>query len=257
MKEYYIYRWFYKDTNKTFHIGKGKGQRYKEKMQSRNKYFKNIIIKEKNNVTSEILYDNLSEEQAWELEKKLIKKYKAKGECKTNFHEGGCGGNTGNYKNPERSAKISAAAKKRVGKLNPMFGNHHSEETREKIRQANLGKKLSPEHIEKLKIANKGRKKTQAELDFITNLNKGNPMPKEIKEKMMNSLCPYEYQVYLNNELKYTCLGHTELWNYCKKEFDISRTIIDKIITKEWKPTFNKHKWLETLEILKIKRCID
>lgn len=77
------------------------------------------------------------------------------------------------------------------------------------------------------------------------------------KEKMMNSLCPYEYQIYLNNELQYTCLGHTELWSYCKEKFGISRTIIDKIIAKTWKPTYNKHKWLETLEILKIERCID
>lgn len=257
MKEYYVYRWFYKDTNETFHIGKGKGQRYKEKNQSRNIYFKNIIKKEQDNVSSEILYNNLNEEEAWELEKQLIKQYKEKGECKTNFHEGGCGGNTGNYNNPERSAKLSVAAKKRVGKLNPMFGKHHSEKTKERLRQVNLGKKLSPEHIEKLKEANRGRKKTQAELDFITNLNKGKTMSKETKEKMMNNLCPYEYQVYLNNKLLYTCLGHTELWDYCKKEFNISRTIIEKVIKKEWKPTFNKHKWLETLEILKIERCID
>ena len=193
MKEYYVYRWFYKDTDNTFYIGKGKGQRYKEKTKSRNQYFKNIVNKEKDNVTSEILYDNLSEEKAWELEKQLIKEYKSKGECVTNFHEGGCGGNTGNYNNSERSAKLSAAAKKRVGKLNPMFGKHHSEETKEKLRQINRGKKLTPEHIEKLKIANIGRKKTQAELDFITNLNKGKTMSKETKEKMMNSLCPYKY----------------------------------------------------------------
>lgn len=183
MKEFYVYRWYYKDTNETFHIGKGKGQRYKEKNQSRNQYFKNIVEKEQDNVTSEILYDNLSEEEAWDLEKKLIKEYKAKGECKTNFHEGGCGGNTGNYNNLERSKKLSIAAKKRVGELNPMYGKHHSEETKEKIRQANIGKKLTPEHIEKLKIANRGRKKTQAELDFITNLNKSKKCQKKQKIK--------------------------------------------------------------------------
>lgn len=40
-KEFYVYRWYYKDTNETFHIGKGKGNRYKETKQSRNQYFKN------------------------------------------------------------------------------------------------------------------------------------------------------------------------------------------------------------------------
>lgn len=31
-KEFYVYRWYYINTNETFHIGKGKGQRYKEKL---------------------------------------------------------------------------------------------------------------------------------------------------------------------------------------------------------------------------------
>lgn len=127
------------------------------------------------------------------MEKQLIAKYKSKGECKTNFHEGGQGGNTGNYNNPERSRKISEAAKKRIGKLNPMYGKHHTEETKQKLREINLGKKLIPEHIEKLKEANRGRKKTKAEIDFISNLNKGKKMSQETKAKMMNSLCPYRY----------------------------------------------------------------
>lgn len=256
-KDFYVYRWYYKDTNETFHIGKGKGQRYKEKTKSRNQYFKNIINKEQDNVTSEIIIDNLTEEQAWKIERQTIAKYKTIGECKTNLHEGGKGGYTGNYDSPERSKKLSEAAKKRVGKLNPMYGRHHSEETKQKLREANLGKKLTPEHKAKLIAANTGRQKTPEEIERIRQLNLGKPMSSETKQKMMNNLCPFEYQIYLNNELKYTCLGHTELWRYCKEEFNISRTIIDKIIANNWKPTFNKHKWLETLKILKIERCID
>lgn len=256
-KDFYVYRWYYKDTNETFHVGKGKGRRYKEKKQSRNQYFKNIINKEQDNVSSEIIIDNLTEQQAWDIEKEIIAKYKAIGECKTNLHEGGRGGYTGNYNSPERSQKLSKAAKARVGKLNPMYGKHHSEETKRKLREANLGKVLSPEHKAKLVAANTGRKKTPEEIEKIRQANIGKIMSEESKQKMMNSLCPFEYQVYLNNELKYTCLGHTELWRYCKEEFNISRTIIDKIIANNWKPTFNKHKWLETLKILKIERCID
>ena len=256
-KNFYVYRWYYKDTNETFHIGKGKNNRYKQKFQSRNEYFKNIIKKEQDNVTSEILFNNLTEQQAWDLEKQLITEYKAKAECKSNFHEGGCGGNTGHYDSSERSKKLSEAAKKRIGPLNPMYGKHHSEETKQILREKNLGKKLSPEHKAKLIAANTGRKKTPKELEKLRQANLGKTMSKESKEKMMNNLCPFEYQVYLNGQLKFTCLGHTALWNYCKKEFNISRTIIEKVINNNWKPIYNKHKWLETLQILKIKRCID
>lgn len=255
--DFYVYRWYYKDTNITFHIGKGKGQRYKEKTQSRNIYFKNIINKEGDNVTSEILVDNLTEQEAWDLEKQLIAEYKAKGECQTNFHEGGCGGNTGNYDSLERSKKISEAAKKRIGPLNPMYGKHHSEKTKQILHEKNLGRKLTPEHKAKLIAANTGREKTPEEIEKLRQANLGKKLSQETKEKMLDSLCPYEYQIYLNGELQYTCLGHTKLWDYCKKQYDISRTIIDKIIANTWKPKFNKHKWLETLKILKIERCID
>lgn len=256
-RKFYVYRWYYIDSNITFHIGKGQGNRYKESHNSRNQQFKNIILKEKENVTSEILFDNLTEQEAWDLEKKLIKEYKEKGECKTNLHEGGCGGNTGNYDSPERSKKLSEAGKKRVGKLNPMYGKHHSPETCEKLRQKNLGKHLTEEHKQKLIESNKNRIKSPEEIERIRQLNLGKPMSKETKEKMMNTLCPFEYQIYLDDKLQYKCLGHTELYRYCKETYCISRTIVDKIINNNWEPTFNKHKWLKNLKILKIERCID
>jgi hypothetical protein len=40
-----------------------------------------------------------------------------------------------------------------------MFGKHHTQEAKDKIRQKNLGKKLTPEQIEKLKKATIGKKK--------------------------------------------------------------------------------------------------
>ena len=138
-----------------------------------------------------------------------------------------------------------------------MYGKHHSQETKQILREKNLGKKLSPEHKAKLIAANTGRKKTPKELEKLRQANLGKTMSKESKEKMMNNLCPFEYQVYLNGQLQFTCLGHTALWNYCKTEFNISGTIIEKVINNNWKPIYNKHKWLETLQILKIKRCID
>ena len=37
------------------------------------------------------------------------------------------------------------------GEKHPLYGKHHSEETKKKIANSHIGKKLSPEHIEKLK----------------------------------------------------------------------------------------------------------
>lgn len=41
----------------------------------------------------------------------------------------------------EISMKISASAKKRTGEHNPFYGKTHSDETKEKIRLANTGKR--------------------------------------------------------------------------------------------------------------------
>ena len=55
IKKYYVYAWYYVDTNKIFYIGKGKGNRYLETKNSRNSYFKNIINSAK--VKIDQLYD--------------------------------------------------------------------------------------------------------------------------------------------------------------------------------------------------------
>ena len=250
---YYVYAWYRKSTGEIFHIGKGKNDRYKETKQHRNQYFINTINAYKDDVDVRILKDQLTNEEACNLERQLIAKYKAIGQCKTNLHEGGCGGYTGKYDDPIRNEKISAKAIGRyAGEKNPMYGKTHTKEVRAKISAANKGKILSPEHIEKLRKANTGRKKTPEEIEKLRQANLGHIMSQESKDKMMKNLCPYEYQIYLNGELQFSCLGHTKLYEYCKSNYDISPTIIWKIVKNEWKPTFNKHKWLASLEIKKI-----
>ena len=44
---YYIYAWYYKNTGEIFYIGKGSRGRWKDVVNHRNQYFKNIISKEK------------------------------------------------------------------------------------------------------------------------------------------------------------------------------------------------------------------
>lgn len=121
---YYIYAWYFKSTDKVFYIGKGTANRYLDTTHSRNGYFKNIIAKYSTDVAVKKLYENITDEEACKLERQLIADYKSRGECEANFHEGGRGGNTGNYQSPERHRKLSEFAKSRVGAKNSNFGNH-------------------------------------------------------------------------------------------------------------------------------------
>ena len=91
MNNFYVYEWFIVDTSHVFHVGKGQGSRYLE-LKGRNKYF--LRVASKYNVASRIYKDNLTEEEAWVLEKLRIDELQAIGQCETNIHEGGCGGDT-------------------------------------------------------------------------------------------------------------------------------------------------------------------
>ena len=56
--------------------------------------------------------------------------------------------------------RCKETAIKNTGKGNPMFGKHHTEETKNKLKNINTGKKLSLESINKMKSKLKGLKRT-------------------------------------------------------------------------------------------------
>lgn len=254
---YYVYAWYFKSTGKVFHIGKGTKNRYLETKISRNAYFKNIIQKYSDDVEVKKLYENLTDEEACDLERKLIKEYKARGECETNFHEGGHGGNTGNYDNPERSRKISEAIKSRIGEKNSNFGKRWSPEDKAKLSQKlkqlwedpeQRKRYLENRHYEDFVPWNKGK------LGLQIAWNKGQQLSEDHYIKMMNIDCKYKYEVYLNDQKIYWCLGRTKLLNFMKEEFNLSRTIVEQLISGTWIPKFNKHLKLKTLQIKKVLR---
>lgn len=47
---------------------------------------------------------------------------------------------------------------------------------------------------------------------------------------MMNVDCKYKYEVYLEGNLIYWCLGKARLNNFIKEEFNLSKTIVEQLI---------------------------
>lgn len=85
-KRYYVYVWYYKDTEQVFYVGKGTGRRYKTR--KRNDTFNNIV--ENNDCDCKIIKDNLTEQEAFELEIETIANYRQHGIELINVLEGGC-----------------------------------------------------------------------------------------------------------------------------------------------------------------------
>jgi hypothetical protein len=159
MNNYYIYQHRKADTNEIFYVGKGSKNRLNNTI-CRSNFWKNIV--KKHGFTAEILFDNLTEELAYLAEQEVIDRYKWLGIRLCNLSAGGMGG-TGVVK---------------------------SKETIEKLRKANIGKKLSDEHKKKISESNKGNKcalgykRTEAEKKAISERAKLQKPSEETRKKM-------------------------------------------------------------------------
>ena len=124
-----IYRHRRLDTHEVFYIGIGSVKRSKSK--HRSSFWKNVV--NKHGYYIEIVKNNLSWEEACELEQLLIQEY-GRRDLQTgilvNLTDGGEGAP----------------------------GTIVSEETKLKLRNKNKGKKLTEEHKKKIGLANKGRR---------------------------------------------------------------------------------------------------
>ena len=86
---FYVYEWYNKNTNEVFYVGKGTGKRY---LETRHRNLKFIDYIENNDVDVRIIQDNLTEEQAFALEKEITEQYKKIGQCQCSLAAGGSGG---------------------------------------------------------------------------------------------------------------------------------------------------------------------
>lgn len=148
-------------------------------------YFANAIIKYGwNNISHEILFNNLSESEAKLKEKELIQEFKNNCYNLTSGGDGVCG----RIVSKETRLKMSQA---HLGHAGYNKGCHLSEETKAKISSANKGRKMSDESKLKISISRKGIKFTKQHLLNMslaqkgkTPWNKGKQMSDESKLKM-------------------------------------------------------------------------
>ena len=118
------------------------------------------------NFSHEILYSNLSKEEAATLEVKLIKEKQSNNPTYGyNISSGGESGNAGCVASDELRKRISQRVSGsgnpmygRKGELSPQFGKKLSKDTIEKLRQINIGKHVSEETREKISQARKNSK---------------------------------------------------------------------------------------------------
>lgn len=159
---YYVYLHVKETTGEPFYVGKGNNFRAYTK--NRTNYWKSIYKKYGRDVI--LLEDNLTETEAFELEKYWITRIGRK-DINTgpliNFTDGGDG----------------------------CSGMKHSEETKERLRQLNLGKKHTDETKEKVSIAMKGRIMTDLHKQRIGIPRKNIPRKESTKQKISKTLKEY------------------------------------------------------------------
>lgn len=169
-----------------------------------NDYFTKAINKYGwNNFKHEILFENLTKEEAEEKEIELIAFYKS--DVRQYGYNIQHGGSSRGKHSEETKRKIGEANK---GRKPWSYGNHHSEETKKKLSiintgtkaseetkkklsEAHKGKKLSKEHIESIARANRGKKRTEEQCKHISEALKGHKGIKhtqETKDKIAKKL---------------------------------------------------------------------
>lgn len=134
MRIYYVYT--HSINGNVFYVGKGRGNR-SHQTRSRNRHWHNVVSKY-GQPTIQIVKDNLTDVESYDLEKKLISEYGI--DNLTNISEGG---------------PLYGSTYDKSGKNNPMFGKTHSDIAKKRIGDSKRDKKLKPftdEH--KSKIAN-------------------------------------------------------------------------------------------------------
>lgn len=153
-------------------------------------YFYNAIKKYGwDNIRHEVLFENLTKEEAEEKEKELIALYDSSNRnFGYNIEKGGKAGDRFTPEIIEKMRKaalgrtVSAETRAKISKAHK--GRVFSEETRRKISQASIGRTVSEETRLKLSKINKGNKMSEESRKKLSNSKKGQKFSEETRKKM-------------------------------------------------------------------------
>lgn len=194
-----VYRHIRLDKNEPFYIGIGaETSRAFEVTKGRNTYWKNVISKTDYEV--QILFDDLTWDEACEKEKEFITLYGRKDlgtGTLVNMTDGG-----------EGTFGAIPWNKGLVGFGDFNKGRNHNDDTKEKISQKNKGRKLSEEHKKlinplgrklsdetknKISTSNKGRIVSEETREKISKTSTGRKLPRSTKDNISNKLIGNNY----------------------------------------------------------------
>lgn len=137
-KIYYVYEWYNIDTGEIFYVGKGRGNRCRDRAPAdRNKPFIKYI--NEHNCTYRKIFENLDEDTACQLEDKRIKELKGKGQCICNL--------------TNRTSHRGCL----YGKDNGFYGKKHTAESLRKMSEANLNGRNAGENNSQYGVSPKER----------------------------------------------------------------------------------------------------
>ena len=161
-----LYRHIRLDKNQPFYIGIGKTEKRSRETRDRSAAWKAIASK---GYEIEILFDDLTWEQALQKEIEFIKLYGRKkyGGLLVNITEGGRGAcglkHTEESKQKMKKSNTEEVRLKKsnakLGSNNPNFQNTWSDEKKDWMRKLNTGRKLPQESIERIREKNIGTKR--------------------------------------------------------------------------------------------------
>ena len=201
-----VYRHIRLDKNEVFYVGIGKTEKRAYSKKNRNIHWINVI--NKTNYEVEILFDDLSWQDACLKEIELIKLYGRKDLKKgklVNLTDGGDG--TLNII-VSKDKKLQMSIKSR-GALNFFYGKNHSEENKKIISEKAKGRKLSNDVKLKISESLKGannywynKKLSDEHKKKLSEIATGRKLSDELKEKIrLNNPKRIEIYRFINNEI--------------------------------------------------------